>query len=109
MSMTDEISPALEALMRPYFGSDRVNSAARLIDDLGITGSDYLDLIADIEKTFAIDLTEFLRGPEPQYVSNGCIGWLIGDRKKPVLRDVSIREIDDYLRANSKKYGASTD
>ena len=104
MFMRTEISPSLEALMRPYFDNNKIDPSACLIEDLRITGSDYLDIIADIENRFTVDLTDFLVGPEPQHVSNGWVGWLVGNRRKPIFRDVSIREIHDYLTANSKDY-----
>lgn len=98
MPMSDQLLPQLEILMHPYFTKrGRVDPDARLVEDLNITGHDFFDLMSDIEQSFEVDLTEFFIGPDPQYVSTGWLGWFVGERHKPVFRDVSIREINEFL------------
>ena len=94
----ETLDPKLRRLIEPYFkGQATANLDHKLIGDLGVTGSDYLDFIGDVEKTFRIDLTDFLTGPSPEYVPRGCIGTLLGRPPKPILRDVSIRDLANYL------------
>jgi hypothetical protein len=92
------IDPKLQLLVRPYFkADDHIRADAFLIRDLGITGSDYLALISDVEREFDVDLTKFLIGPEGKSISPGCIPKLLGFPDVPVFRDVSICEMQEFL------------
>ena len=96
----DKIADRLRLLVQPYFGrGSAVDFNARLAADLGITGSDYLELVADLERTFEVDLHDFLIGPDPQYASTGLAGWIAGEPKKPVYRDVSVGEVLAFLQS----------
>lgn len=100
MSKDADLAERLRSLFQPHFGRARaVDLDARVAADLGIRGSDYLELKADLESTFQVDLHDFLVGPDPEYVSTGFIGWLAGEPRKPVYRDVSVREILDFLES----------
>ncbi|HET9336966.1 MAG TPA: hypothetical protein VFO12_11250 [Sphingomicrobium sp.] len=93
-----DLDPKLEQLVWPYFGEARpVCPSAYLVADLGVTGSDYLDFVGDVEKTFRVDLEPFLIGDDPKYVSAGLAGMLTGERRKPVFRDFTIAELNDFL------------
>lgn len=95
------IADRLQSLVQPYFGrKSAVDFDAKLAADLGITGSDYLELVADIEQTFEVDLHDFLIGPDPEYVSTGFVGWIAGEPNKPIYRDVSIGEILEFLQSH---------
>ena len=97
MSLEANINPELKKLMNPYFGPEEVDPSAYVIADLGITSSDYLDLVNDIEKIFSVDLTSFLIGPNPKYMSMGLIGRLVGERNKVTYRDFTIEELNLFL------------
>lgn len=100
MSKDTEIADRLRSLFQQYFGrAQAVDLESTLAGDIGITGSDYLDLVADLESTFEVDLHDFLIGPDPEYVSTGLAGWIAGEPRKPVYRDVSIREILEFLQS----------
>lgn len=100
MSEETEIKDRLRSLVQPYFGRDSaVNLEARFSRDLGITGSDYLDLVADVERTFSVNLHDFLVGPKPEHVSTGLAGWIAGEPTKPVYRDVSIKEVLSFIQS----------
>lgn len=96
----DKIADRLRLLVQPYFGrGSPVDLNAKLAADLGITGSDFLELVADLERTFEVDLDDFLFGPDPQYASTGLTGWMAGEPRKPVYRDVSVGEVLEFLQA----------
>lgn len=94
----ENVHPQLLALLKPYVKSaDALTLETNIIRDLGVTGSDYLAFIEDLEKKFGIDFTDFLIGESPHYVSTGIAGFLLGQRKKPVFRDVSLKELNDFV------------
>jgi len=99
-----KIADRLQLIVQPYFGRGSiVDFSAKLMADLGITGSDYLELVADLKRVFEVDLDAFLMGPDPQYVSTGLVGWIAGEPNKPVYRDVSIEEILEFLQATQSE------
>jgi acyl carrier protein len=94
-----DVALRFRSIIQPYFGKHAtIDLDAKLVGDLRITGSDYLDLVTDLEKEFETDLSEFLIGPEPKYISTGLIGWLIGQPKKSVFRDVLLRDLQTFLQ-----------
>lgn len=94
------LSERLESIVRPYLGREaRVDLRARVIHDLGISGSDYFDLIEDVEREFEVDLTDFLVGPTPEYLPRGLLAWLLRMPRKPIYSDVSLEEIRGFLKA----------
>ena len=96
----DRIADRLQVLVQPYFGRGSVvDLNARLAGDLGSTGSDYLELVTDLERTFEVDLHDFLIGPDPQYASTGLAGLIVGEPKKPVYRDVTVGEVLEFLQS----------
>lgn len=99
MSLKEEIEPKLYQLLKPYENKYRnITLKSFIIKDLGVNGTDYLDLMEDIEREFELDLTEFVIGENPEYVSNGLIGYIIGKKKSPVFRDFSVEEINNLLK-----------
>lgn len=88
----------LSALLAPYF-SDKptIDPTAFLIEDLGVTGSDYLDFVHDVEQVFDVDLTSFLIGPNPQFVSRNWLQRLLRHPPKPVFRDFKVQELANHL------------
>lgn len=88
----------LLGLLKPYVTSAvPLTLETRIVRDLGVTGSDYLDFVSDVEKVFKIDLTDFLIGKSPQYVSMGIAGILLGQQKKPIFRDVTVKELNEFV------------
>lgn len=94
----ETIHPELLALLQPYVTPKTLLTLeTKIVRDLNVTGSDYLDFIADVEKVFGVDLTDFLIGESPQYVSTGLAGLLLGQRKKPVFRDITVKELNNLI------------
>ena len=97
--MSIDLHPRLLGLLKPYLAKGNfLRDNTMIVEDLGVTGSDFLDLVNDIEQEFSVSMHEFLIGDDPQYISTGLIGWLLGMGKKPVYRDVTVGEINEFLR-----------
>ena len=106
MQKNIEILPRLRNIMSPYLTPDQWNAdELMIISDLKITGTDYFDLVEDIEREFEVDLSSFLIGENPSFASTGLAGWLTGKSKIPIYRDWSIKEMNTFL--SSKNYGDS--
>lgn len=92
------LDPRLQYLVQPYLGKNtELSTSLYLVADLAVTGRDYLDFVRDVESLFKVDLHSFLVGPNPQYVSTGLAGYITGDHRKPVYRDFTIAELNQFL------------
>lgn len=95
--MNYSIDQRLREIFKPYQRRGQtVSDATAVIEDLRITGSDYIDLVQEIETIFSISLTDFIIGPEPQYIRPGIEGALLG-KDLPVFRDFTLGDIRKYL------------
>lgn len=99
--MNDEVCRDILEIVRKYAGNDDFDADSFVGSDLGILGSDFVELLYGLEDRFDVDLRPLVeRGPlERTTIFHRLMG--IPSRRSGV--DVTVREIASFIKESRSR------